>query len=129
MCGIAGYVTGSDPRPISAFQSAALRTLAHRGPDDAGWLTDRTVGGGDPPADPGRWGLLHRRLAIVDLSPRGHQPMLSPDGRYAIAFNGEIYNYRELRAELETDGIPFCSQSDTEVLLRAYARWGTACLT
>src|SRR5689334_5297417 len=128
MCGIAGYVTGSDPRPAAAFQAAALRTLAHRGPDDAGWLTDREVGAGDTPGDPGRWGLLHRRLAILDLSALGHQPMLSPDGRFAIVFNGEIYNYVELRRELEKEGCCFASQSDTEVLLRAYARWGPACL-
>jgi asparagine synthase (glutamine-hydrolysing) len=128
MCGIAGYVTGSDPRPVAAFEAAALRTLAHRGPDDAGWLTDREVGTGDTPGDPGRWGLLHRRLAILDLSALGHQPMLSPDGRFAIVFNGEIYNYVELRRELEKEGCYFGSQSDTEVLLRAYARWGPACL-
>jgi asparagine synthase (glutamine-hydrolysing) len=128
MCGIAGYVTGSDPRPVAAFKQSVLRTLAHRGPDDAGWLTDREVGASDTPGDPGRWGLLHRRLAILDLSALGHQPMLSSDGRYAITFNGEIYNYVELRQELETDGCFFASQSDTEVLLQAYARWGPACL-
>src|SRR4051812_49667943 len=107
MCGIAGYVTGSDPRPVAAFQAAALRTLAHRGPDDAGWLTDRAVGTGDTPGDPGRWGLLHRRLAILDLSALGHQPMLSPDGRYAIVFNGEIYNYVELRRDFGKEGCHF----------------------
>jgi asparagine synthase (glutamine-hydrolysing) len=128
MCGIAGYVTGSDPRPVAAFQASVLRTLAHRGPDDAGWLTDREVGSGDMPGDPGRWGLLHRRLAILDLSALGHQPMVSPDGRYAITFNGEIYNYVELRRELEKGGVCVASQSDTEVLLQAYARWGPACL-
>jgi asparagine synthase (glutamine-hydrolysing) len=128
MCGIAGYVTGSDPRPVAAFQRSVLRTLAHRGPDDAGWLTDRDVGTGDTAGEPGRWGLLHRRLAILDLSAFGHQPMRSPDGRYAIIFNGEIYNYVELRRELEKEGASFASQSDTEVLLRAYAHWGPACL-
>jgi asparagine synthase (glutamine-hydrolysing) len=128
MCGIAGYVTGSDRRPVAAFQQSVLRTLAHRGPDDAGWLTDREIGSSHMPADPGRWGLLHRRLAILDLSALGHQPMLSPDGRYAITFNGEIYNYVELRRELEKEGACFASQSDTEVLLQAYARWGPACL-
>jgi asparagine synthase (glutamine-hydrolysing) len=128
MCGIAGYVRGSDPRPVAAFQRSALRALAHRGPDDAGWLTDGDVGTGDAPGDPGRWGLVHRRLAILDLSALGHQPMLSPDGRYAVVFNGEIYNYVELRRELEKEGACFVSQSDTEVLLRAYARWGPACL-
>jgi asparagine synthase (glutamine-hydrolysing) len=129
MCGIAGYVAGSDPRPFAAFQGGALRTLSHRGPDDRGWLTDRDFGTGDPPAEPGRWGLFHRRLSILDLSPLGHQPMATPAGRYAIVFNGEIYNYVELRRELERDGGTFRSQSDTEVLLQAYARWGPDCLT
>jgi asparagine synthase (glutamine-hydrolysing) len=129
MCGIAGYVTGPDARPFAAFQASALRTLAHRGPDDAGWQTDSATGTGNPPPNPGRWGLLHRRLAILDLSPLGHQPMITPDGRYSIVFNGEVYNYVELRAELEHDGVAFRSHSDTEVLLWAYARWGPACLT
>ena len=128
MCGIAGYVTGSDPRPVAAFQASALRTLAHRGPDDAGWLTDQGSGEGDAPADPGRWGLLHRRLSILDLSALGHQPMTTPDGRYSIVFNGEVYNYVELREQLEREGCVFRSHSDTEVLLAAYARWGPACL-
>jgi asparagine synthase (glutamine-hydrolysing) len=128
MCGIAGYVTGTDPRPTAAFQASVLRTLAHRGPDDAGWLTDQAAGTGDRPGDPGRWGLLHRRLAILDLSALGHQPMLSADGRYAITFNGEIYNYVELRQDLEKEGARFRSQSDTEVLLQAFAHWGSACL-
>ena len=128
MCGIAGYVTGTDAQPFAAFQAGALGTLAHRGPDDAGWLTDAAGGTGDPPPEPGRWGLFHRRLSILDLSPLGHQPMQTPDGRYAIVFNGEVYNYVELRRELEKEGCTFRSQSDTEVLLWAYARWGPACL-
>ncbi|HKB06494.1 MAG TPA: asparagine synthase (glutamine-hydrolyzing) [Gemmataceae bacterium] len=128
MCGIAGYVSGSDRRPFAAFQAAVLGTLAHRGPDDTGWLVDDRAGPGDPPPEPGRYGLFHRRLSILDLSPLGHQPMATPDGRYAITFNGEIYNYVELREELELEGRTFRSQSDTEVLLWAYARWGQACL-
>jgi asparagine synthase (glutamine-hydrolysing) len=128
MCGIAGYVTGKDPQPVAVFQKAALKTLAHRGPDDAGWLTDQGQGKGDTPGDPGRWGLLHRRLAILDLSALGHQPMTTPDGRYSIIFNGEIYNYVELREQLEREGVLFRSHSDTEVLLWAYARWGPTCL-
>jgi asparagine synthase (glutamine-hydrolysing) len=129
MCGIAGYVAGSDPRAFARFQASVLKTLAHRGPDDVGWRIESRSGAGDPPAEPGRWGLFHRRLAILDLSPLGHQPMTTADGRFAIAYNGEIYNYLELRQELERNGCIFRSHSDTEVLLQSYAHWGPACLT
>src|SRR2546423_1749140 len=112
MCGIAGYVAGSDSRPFAAFQAGALRTLAHRGPDDAGGMIGGRAGTGDAPESPGRWGLFHRRLSIVDLSPLGHQPMQTPDGRYTITYNGEIYNYLELRQQLEREGVRFRSQSD-----------------
>ncbi|HYE86941.1 MAG TPA: asparagine synthase (glutamine-hydrolyzing), partial [Vicinamibacterales bacterium] len=92
--------------------------LVHRGPDDGGeWVS----------AD-GRAGLANRRLAIIDLSPAGHQPMLSADQRYAIAFNGEIYNYLEVRSELCALGHRFASESDTEVLLTAFRHWGADCL-
>ena len=89
---------------------------AHRGPDGSGLYC----------TPDGRAGLGHNRLSIIDLSTAGDQPMLSADGRYALVFNGEIYNYRELRAELSD--YPYTSQTDTEVILAAYARWGTACL-
>jgi asparagine synthase (glutamine-hydrolysing) len=128
MCGIAGYVAGSDSRPFAAFQASVLRILAHRGPDDLGWQIDGKSGTGDPPEQPGRCGLLHRRLSILDLSALGHQPMSTADGRYTITFNGEIYNYIELRKQLEREGCSFRSHSDTEVLLTAYTRWGRACL-
>jgi asparagine synthase (glutamine-hydrolysing) len=128
MCGIAGYIASNDPRPFAAFQATALRTLAHRGPDDSGWYIDGQFGTDQPPPDPGRCGLLHRRLAILDLSPLGHQPMVTPDGHFAMTFNGEIYNYVELRRDLEREGCCFRSQSDTEVLLWAWARWGAAAL-
>ncbi|HEX2055945.1 MAG TPA: asparagine synthase (glutamine-hydrolyzing), partial [Nitrospiraceae bacterium] len=85
------------------------QTLAHRGPDGEGVWAD------------GQVGLGNRRLAVLDLSYRGHQPMISHDGRYVITYNGEVYNYRELRAEL---GMPFDSGTDTEVVLEAFARWG-----
>jgi asparagine synthase (glutamine-hydrolysing) len=129
MCGIAGYVSGSNRRPFAGFQANVLKTLAHRGPDDVGWTIDSKSGTGDPPPEPGGWGLFHRRLSILDLSPLGHQPMATPDGRQIITFNGEIYNYLELRQELERDGCTFRSHSDTEVLLHAYVRWGPSCLT
>ena len=100
MCGIAGYVAGSDPRPFAALQATALGTLAHRGPDHAGWLVDDRAGSDEPPPEPGRYGLFFRRLSILDLSQLGRQPMTTPNGRYAIIFNGEIYNYVELREQL-----------------------------
>lgn len=90
--------------------------IAHRGPDGEGCWTEGSVG------------LGHRRLAIIDLSPSGHQPMRSGDGRYSLTYNGELYNYRELRAELEGKGYRFTSTSDTEVLLYALAAWGKAAL-
>ncbi len=119
MCGIAGIVVyGKGP----AVEEAALRRLRdaqrHRGPDDEGlWI-----------APSGRVGLGHRRLAIVDLSPLGHQPMASEDGRFHVVFNGEIYNFRALRAELEGRGCVFRSQSDTEVLLHGWREWGLGLL-
>jgi len=92
--------------------------MHHRGPDDAGvwWSTD------------GRVGLAQRRLAIIDLSPGGHQPMASSSGEFCITYNGEIYNYQDLRRELEGRGHQFCSASDTEVLLESYRAWGIDCL-
>jgi asparagine synthase (glutamine-hydrolysing) len=98
---------------------AAMRdTLCHRGPDDAGiwWAADRRVG------------LAHRRLAIIDLSPGGHQPMADVTGRLRITQNGEIYNYRELKRELEDRGHQFRTASDTEVILESYRAWGPECL-
>jgi asparagine synthase (glutamine-hydrolysing) len=91
-----------------------LVELAHRGPDDEGFATFAA----------GRCALGHRRLAIIDLTPTGHQPMALDDGRVAITFNGEIYNYRELRAELQALGHTFTSTGDTEVILRGYVQWG-----
>jgi len=90
---------------------------AHRGPDGAGSWDDGQ-----------RCALSHRRLAVIDLSSGGAQPMRDPGGRYAVSYNGELYNFRELRAELESYGHQFRSRSDTEVLLAAYAEWGLECL-
>lgn len=119
MCGIAGILGRERGVP-----DAPLRSLAHRGPDDSGWSRHL------PHASPGACHsvLLHRRLSILDLSAAGHQPMTSSDGHLTIVFNGEIYNYRELRDELRSLGSAFHTETDTEVLLQAYARWGSACL-
>lgn len=92
--------------------------LVHRGPDGRGIYISRD----------GQAGLVHTRLAILDLSPSGHQPMASAEGRYHVVFNGEIYNFRELREELEAEGEQFHTQSDTEVLLRTYQRYGPDCV-
>lgn len=133
MCGIGG-LTLSPRGPIkSEWLEAFLQDLAHRGPDDAGWAVfDRTgfrVGKSAEADLVGDTLLMHRRLSILDLSEAGHQPMQSPDGRYWITFNGEIYNYVELREELKALGHTFVSQSDTEVLLAAYQQWGRQALT
>ncbi|MDH3703578.1 MAG: asparagine synthase (glutamine-hydrolyzing) [Alphaproteobacteria bacterium] len=115
MCGIAGLI---DPSRRGGDLTAAVRamtgTLVHRGPDGDGLWTDKA----------GSIGLGHRRLAIVDLSAAGHQPMVSSDGRWVITYNGEIYNAVELRSELEGEGACFRGHSDTEVLIEACARWG-----
>lgn len=112
MCGIAGLVawTGNPDRDLVA---AMTDMLAHRGPDGSGLDSDGPVAFG------------HRRLAVIDLSERGRQPMWDGEERVLITFNGEIYNFAELRAELAQHGARFHSQSDTEVILEAYKRWGT----
>jgi len=118
LCGIIGFVSKDGRLPSRVHLEAFRDKLKHRGPDDAGmWLS----------AD-GRVALGHRRLAVIDLSPAGHQPMVSEEGRYAIVFNGEIYNFRALRSELRRQGFHFRSDSDTEVMLAAYQAWGEACL-
>ncbi len=100
-----------------------LQTIEHRGRDDEGVWTSEAID------EPGRRACLgHRRLAIIDTSRAGHQPMLSADGRYAITFGGEIYNYRELREQLQSKGHVFRTATDTEVLLIAFAEWGKECL-
>jgi asparagine synthase (glutamine-hydrolysing) len=133
MCGIAGYISGTQKLDATDV-TRALELLHHRGPDDAGWLacSGGTVRTGREwsPADQQDLDLLllHRRLSILDLTPGGWQPMTSHNGRYSIVFNGEIYNFLELREELKRAGHCFESRSDTEVLLAAYAEWGTDCL-
>lgn len=118
MCGVIGYLDAACPIAPELFERMR-DTMLHRGPDGAGaWLApDRRVA------------LGHRRLAIVDLTPSGHQPMLSDDARYIITFNGEIYNHHQLRDELRACGAQFRGSSDTEVLLHAYRQWGPECLS
>ncbi|WP_137388688.1 N-acetylglutaminylglutamine amidotransferase [Rhodoligotrophos defluvii] len=112
MCGICGEITFDNrPIPLSSIDRMTA-ALEQRGPDSQGVIAR------------GRWGLGHRRLQIIDLSPRSEQPMTDPDLGLSIVFNGCIYNYRELRAELEGKGYRFFSQGDTEVVLKAYHAWG-----
>ncbi|WP_148713955.1 asparagine synthase (glutamine-hydrolyzing) [Chitinolyticbacter meiyuanensis] len=121
MCGILGYFSrGATPLPEAAL-GRALRALAHRGPDDAGSVALPIAGG--------HLALGHTRLSIIDLSAAGHQPMQDPSERYWLVFNGEIYNYPELRQALQQLGHHFAGHSDTEVLLAAWAQWGLACLS
>src|SRR5262249_34268288 len=113
MCGIAGCLAlAFEADPDQAWLTRALDRISHRGPDDDGVYTDPDVALGFP------------RLSILDLSLAGHQPMRSADGRYWIVFNGEIYNYVELGAELREQGITLRSTGDAEVLLETYARVG-----
>jgi asparagine synthase (glutamine-hydrolysing) len=117
MCGIAGVVYREKPVDEQLLRSM-LAKLSHRGPDDEGvWRNAKKTAA-----------LGQRRLSIIDLSPGGHQPMVSHNGRFAITFNGEIYNYLELKQELSKLGWNFKTQSDTEVLLSAYQQWGEKCL-
>ncbi|MCC2641098.1 MAG: asnB [Nitrospira sp.] len=117
MCGIAVAI-GLNGRPIERVAIEKMATsLLHRGPDDSGIYMDSSVGMG------------FRRLSILDLSEAGHQPMVSEDGQYVLVFNGEIFNYVELRAELRQLGYQFRSSGDSEVLLAAYRQWGRECLS
>ena len=116
MCGIVGQLN-FDNSPVSPLILRRMTdAIVHRGPDGEGHWIDGNVG------------LGHRRLSIIDLSPAGHQPMISADHRYILSYNGEIYNFRELRTELEAKGYWFRSQTDSEVVLYALAEWGTDAL-
>jgi asparagine synthase (glutamine-hydrolysing) len=123
MCGIFGIVARNAQVPADVLERATA-SLAHRGPDDSGTVIVR-----DSAPEPLEIGLGNRRLAILDLSPLGHQPMHDPETGNWIVYNGEIYNFRDVRNELDQAGTKFTSHSDTEVLLKAYARWGESCLT
>src|SRR3989338_6428523 len=115
MCGIAG-IAGPGAQQEARLVETMMAVIAHRGPDDAGaWQAEEIA-------------LGHRRLSILDLSPAGRQPFHDAGGRYVVTYNGEIYNYLELRDELEKLGHVFKSRSDTEVLLASYAEWGEDCL-
>lgn len=113
MCGIAGYFGQGDRGILERMTN----TLTHRGPDDVGFYIN------------GQLGFGFRRLSIIDLSPLGHQPMENSDGNIVVIFNGEIYNFVELRQELEKKGYRFKSKSDTEVIIYAYAEYGTECFS
>ena len=116
MCGISGLIQLDGTAVSAASVKKMTDAIAHRGPDGEGHWVEGNVGFG------------HRRLAIIDLSEMAHQPMLSADHRFVISYNGEIYNFRELRVELEKLGVVFRSLSDTEVVLNALAAWGVAAL-
>src|SRR5262249_35442549 len=117
MCGIAGKLYLDPARPVDeAVLRRMCRVIRHRGPDDEGI------------AMLGSTGLGHRRLSIIDLSAAGHQPMRNDDGSIWLGFHGEIYNFQELRSELERAGVGFRSRTDTEVILRLYERYGAACV-
>src|SRR5436190_7322378 len=113
MCGIVGCLAlALEAEPDSSWVATATERISHRGPDDEGFYTDNDVA------------LGYKRLAIIDLSQAGHQPMRSADGRYWMVFNGEIYNYVELGRELQEQGVVLRSSCDSEVLLETYARVG-----
>ena len=117
MCGFTGFLQRADVVTAEAMSDTVTRmadAIRYRGPDDSGAWTDPAAG----------IALGHRRLSIIDLSPEGHQPMVSPSGRYVIAFNGEIYNFERLRQQLDGDGFRWRGHSDTEVMLAAFERWG-----
>src|SRR5262249_59027824 len=117
MCGVSGLFTVDATSTVDALAAIATRmteTLRHRGPDAGDIWIDADAG----------VALGHRRLAIIDLSPQGLQPMHSACGRYVISFNGEVYNFRALRNELEPRGHAFRGHSDTEVMLAAIREWG-----
>src|SRR5512139_1566754 len=116
MCGISGWIAAGSIGPDRDVLTRITRALAHRGPDAEGIVID------------GRAGLGHRRLSIIDLAAASNQPMRDRTDRFLIVFNGEIYNYREIRARLEGLGHVFTTSGDTEVLLEALKAWGAGAL-
>ena len=124
MCGICGVIS-ADPRPVEPAVRAMMRAMVHRGPDDEGFELLR-LGQGEAASSVVGFGF--RRLSILDLSPAGNQPMFNERTGDCLVFNGEIYNFRQLRAELQCAGVRFRSTSDTEVLLQALSAWGESAL-
>ncbi|MFH0894548.1 MAG: asparagine synthetase B, partial [Bacteroidota bacterium] len=116
MCGICGIINFNGRVVEEKTLRSMMKVMKHRGPDDEGTFVKENIG------------LGFVRLSIIDLSEKGHQPMTDESGRYVIVFNGEIYNYIELRQILVSKGYNFKSGSDTEVLLYSYMEWGKACL-
>ena len=116
MCGIAGLLNFNHEPVSQPLLKRMTDAIAHRGPDGEGHYIDRD------------FGLGHRRLAIIDLSPAGRQPMATEDSRFVIAYNGEVYNFNELRLELEAKGYQFHSRTDSEVVLKALSHWGVDAL-
>lgn len=116
MCGIAGIFNFSQQPVAHSSVKAMTDIISHRGPNGEGHYIDGCIG------------LGHRRLSIIDLTSAGHQPMQTCDGRFTITYNGEVYNFNELRVQLEALGYQFRSQTDTEVVLNAYAEWGHKCI-
>ena len=117
MCGFAGFVNKRSAKSTEALENLVLRMssqLRHRGPDDSGYWVDTECS----------FAMGFRRLSILDLSAAGHQPMVSANGRWVITFNGEIYNFSDLRSELEAVGVRFASNSDTEVVVESFSKWG-----
>lgn len=144
MCGIFGIISNNSPINKSKLQSVS-KVISHRGPDDEGYLLfdletmDHKQYRGSDSIDEIQYPhisnainynatFLHRRLSIIDLTAAGHQPMSYDNGDYWITYNGEIYNYIEIREELEKEGVKFSSHSDTEVILASYRKWGTDCV-
>ncbi len=153
MCGLSAIFAHTGAQPLADPIRRMTDLVRHRGPDGEGFILwdqagrAHAFGGDDTPADaydapiaaqpartppgerlPAVAALGHRRLAIVDLSAAGHQPMASPDGEHVIVFNGEVYNHNDIRRELEALGCRFTSRTDTEVILHAYRQWGVTCL-
>ena len=128
MCGIAGVISGTEERLLeTAVKMAAI--ASHRGPDGSSTCIASSTGWQFGGANELTWcALAHNRLAIIDLAPTSDQPIISKDGRFSLVYNGEIYNYQELRTELEISGVVFTSRGDAEVLLEALIKWGEKAL-
>lgn len=130
MCGFVALLQKDENQNFAISQ--LTDAMAWRGPDDSGWLSygeNKVRRGREKLSISGRVILAHRRLSIIDLSEGGWQPMKSTSGRYSISYNGEVYNYLELKKELQVKGHVFTSESDTEVILAAWQEWGKECET